>query len=146
MQPFLRSAHNYDRNEASDESGLRCLDKTRAQQNFKDECDINTIVRRFGLTGMAPTGVRMPTYGDFTGVTDFHTAANAIAQAREAFDQMPSSVRTRFRNDPAAFVDFCSKEENREEAVKLGLVPPPRAPEPAPEPSPAPAPAPAPAP
>lgn len=144
MQPFLRTAYNYDTNAASDESGLNCQDKTRAQQHFKAECDINTIVQRFGITGMAPTGVRMPTFGDFTGVSNFHEAANAIAQAREAFDTMPASIRSRFRNDPGEFVAFCSDEKNREEAVKLGLVPPPRLPDPDPGPDPkAPAPDPA---
>lgn len=139
-RPFVRSAYNYDRDEASDESGLACLDKTRTQQHFKEECDINTIIRRFGITKLAPDPVRMPTYGDFTEVFDFHSAANAIAQARESFDAMPATVRSRFNNDPGAFVDFCSAEENRAEAVKLGLValppvPPALDPAPAPEPA-----------
>lgn len=98
---------------------------SRTKQSFKEECDINTIVRRFGLTGQAPSGVRMPTYGDFTGLANFHEAVNAIALANEAFDQMPSAVRARFDNDPGKFVDFCNSQENREEAIKLGLVPPP---------------------
>lgn len=122
--PFIRSAYNYDRYEASNESGLRCEDDTLAQQSFKDECDINTIVRRFGVTGQHPSGVRMPTYGDFTNVVDFHSAMNAVAQAKESFDAMPAEVRARFNNDPAQFVEFCSKEENKDEAVKLGLVDP----------------------
>lgn len=122
--PFFRSAFNYDRNQASDEAGLMCEEETLAKQSFKEECDINTIVRRFNVTGELPTDVRMPTFGDFTGVKDFHSAANAIAAANEAFDAMPAEVRARFRNDPALFVDFCSDEGNREEAVKLGLVKP----------------------
>lgn len=121
---FVRSAYNYDRDAASDASGLACVDESRAKQSFAEECDINTIVRRFGLSGELPTGVRMPTYADFTGIFDFHSAMNAIAQAGEAFDSMPAHVRARFDNDPAKFVDFCSQEENRAEAIKLGLVDP----------------------
>lgn len=113
-----------DFEDRSNESGLKCSDPSRAKQSFKDECDINTIVRRFGITGQLPVGVRMPTYGDFTEVQDFQGAMNAIAQAREAFDQMPAHVRKRFDNDPQRFVEFCSDEGNREEAVKLGLVAP----------------------
>lgn len=52
--PFLRTPYNYDMNAAGDESGLRCEDATRAQQQFKEESDINTIVARFGLTGEMP--------------------------------------------------------------------------------------------
>ncbi|WNK13397.1 MAG: internal scaffolding protein [Microvirus sp.] len=120
---FLRTPYNYDRNKASDDSGLACRGPGRTQQSFKEECDINTIVRRFGITGQLPTGVRMPSYGDFTGVGDFQEAMNAIVSAQESFAAMPASVRKRFGNDPAAFVDFCSDEANRAEAEKLGLVP-----------------------
>lgn len=120
--PFLRTPYNYDRNKASDESALKCKDPSLAKQSFKEECDINTIVERFAITGELPTNVRMPTYDDFTGVTDFHTAMNAIAKANEAFDAMPANVRARFHNDPAEFVDFCSSKDNLEEAKRLGLV------------------------
>lgn len=129
--PFVRSAYNYDRDAVSDETGLRCLDASRTKQSFKDEVDINTLVRRFGVTGEFPVGVRAPTYGDFSQVIDFHSAMNAVAKAHEAFDQMPAEVRARFNNDPGAFVDFCSDDKNRDEAVKLGLVvPPPPGPSP----------------
>lgn len=122
--PFVRSANNYDRNAASDESGLLCADKSLAKQSFLEECDINTIVKRFGLTGQLPSDVRMPVSGDFTGISDFHMAMNATRAAQEAFMMMPAHVRARFHNDPGEFVDFCMDEKNRDEAVKLGLVPP----------------------
>jgi len=121
--PFVRSPYNYDLSLASDESGLRCEDISLAKQSFLEESDINCIVKRFGITGELPTGIRMPTYGDFHGVDDFHSAMNAVALAHEAFDAMPGEVRARFNNDPAAFVDFCSDDKNLEEARKLGLVP-----------------------
>lgn len=120
---FVRAQYNYDMDEASRESGLLCEDATLAKQSFAEECDINTIVRRFKLTGEIPENVRMPTYADFTEVTDFHSAMNAVALAHEAFDAMPAEVRARFNNDPGAFVDFCSDDKNRAEAEKLGLVP-----------------------
>jgi hypothetical protein len=31
-------------------------------------------------------------------------------------------LRARFSNDPAEFLDFCMNEENRDEAIRLGLV------------------------
>lgn len=121
---FLRTAFNYDMKEASDASGLLCEDVSLTKQAFKEECDINTIVRRFGLSGELPTGVAAPTYQDFEGIFDFHSAMNAISKAHEAFDQMPAEVRVRFSNDPAQFVDFCSQESNRSEALRLGLLVP----------------------
>lgn len=120
--PFLRTPFNYDMNKAGDETALACKDQTLTQQSFKDECDINTIVRRFGLTGELPANVRMPTYGDFTEVMDYHQAMNAIREADESFYSMPAHVRARFDNNPGKFVDFCSDERNYQEALELGLV------------------------
>lgn len=120
---FLRTPYNYDTMEASDASALLCEDPSLAQQHARDECDINTIVRRFGLTGELPSNVRSPTYGDFADATDYHTALNAVIAADNAFMQLPADIRTRFNNDAGAFVDFVSDDSNRAEAEKLGLVP-----------------------
>lgn len=122
--PFLRTEFNYDMLAASNVSALDCQDASLAVQESRDECDINTILKRFGLTGQLPQGVRAPQYGDFEGVADYQSALNAVIAADDAFMQMPYFIRDRFHNDPAAFVDFCSKEENRAEAEKLGLVVP----------------------
>ncbi|AKI26938.1 internal scaffolding protein VP3 [Gokushovirinae Fen7875_21] len=134
----LRTFNNYDTRAASDESALFCPEPTMAQQHPKEECDINTIVNRFGLTGELPTGVRAPQYGDFTGLGDFRDALEAIQAADAAFMQMPAAVRYRFHNNPAEFVDFCSNPFNYAEAESLGLVIPkapltPTSPGPTPE-------------
>jgi hypothetical protein len=120
--PFLRTPYNYDVDKVSDETGLSCPEPTLAQQNFKDECDINNIVRQFGLTGELPGQPLSPQYGDFTGVLDYHTAVNAVLAAQDQFMELPAQLRARFDNDPAKLIDFLNNEENREEATKLGLV------------------------
>lgn len=123
--PFVRSPYNYDVNEASDEAGLDCSgDKGRTQQSFAEEVDINTIVKRFGLTGELPENIPQVMTGDFEGVYDFQSAMDLVVQARESFMAMPADVRTRFDNDPHKFVDFTSDEKNFDEAVKWGLVRP----------------------
>lgn len=121
--PFVRSPYNYDREAASDEAGLKCEDLSLAKQEFREESDINTIVRRFGLTGQLPPDLRVPTSGDFTDIYDFQTAMNAVVQARESFMLLPAHVRERFHNDPQELVSFLDNEENRAEAVKYGLIP-----------------------
>ena len=120
--PFLRTPYNYDVDKVSDETGLACPDPSLAQQNFKDETDINYIVRQFGLTGELPGQTISPQYGDFTGVLDYHSAVNAVLAAQDEFMELPAQMRARFDNDPAKLIDFLGNEQNREEAIKLGLV------------------------
>lgn len=123
--PLVRTPFNYDRRKASLASALVCTDETRAQQQFKDECDINEIVRRFGLGYDMPVGLKVPTYGDFSNLESYHDACNAIAEAHENFDLLPAHLRARFDNAPYKLMDFLSNDSNRDEAIKLGLVPAP---------------------
>lgn len=92
------------------------------QQEFAADADINEIVRRFGLTGQLPDNVRVPQYGDFTGITDFESAMRAVRKAEEDFMELPAELRLRFNNDPQRLMEFLDNDANRDEAVKLGLV------------------------
>lgn len=151
----IRAPYNYDVDQASKEAAFGPFEDGRTQQHDADETDINFIVKRFGVTGMLPQRTLPPMFGDFTEVLDFREAQLKIREAQEAFDALPAEVRHRFKNDPAEFVEFASKEENIDELRKLGLAkakdpepdPAPGGdPTPAPKPTPAPAPAPAPSP
>lgn len=120
--PFIRSSFNYDRDEVSRETSLTCLDESLAVQAAAEEADINTIVRRFGLTGELPDQVAIPRSGDFTNIPDFHTAMNLVRQGQEEFLKVPAEIRARFNNDPQRFMDFLDDDSNRDEAKKLGLL------------------------
>lgn len=124
----MRQAYGYDVKAASLEASIDCsVDvngdpcPSMARQAFRDECDINTIVRLFGLTGQLPDDVRAPVYADFEGIFDYQSALNAVIAAEDAFMSMPADVRSRFHNDPQAFVEFCSDDRNHEEARRMGL-------------------------
>ena len=119
---FLRTQYNYDHDAASNASGLVCEEPTRAQQHHKDECDINVILERFGKTGQVPVNTISGTYGDFSGVHDYHTAMNALIAAESEFAALPAQLRNKFANDPANLVQFLDNPDNRAEAEKLGLV------------------------
>jgi phage internal scaffolding protein len=120
--PKPRAPFHYDTNAASNESGLACKDATRAQQHHKDECDINQILERFGKTGQMPVNAISGTYGDFSGVVDYHTAMNALIAAESEFDALPAKIRARFDNEPTNLIDFMNDPRNRKEAETLGLV------------------------
>lgn len=119
---FIRSSFNYDRDQVSNETGLQCLDESKAIQSAEEESNINTIVRRFGISGELPNQVAMPVSGDFTNIPDFHTAMNLVRQAQEEFVRVPAEIRARFNNDPGRFMDFFDDPANYDEALKLGLV------------------------
>lgn len=122
VKPFVRTRFNYDRATVSRETSLECCDPSRTQQNFKEECDINTIVERFGLTGHMPDNIRVPEFGDFTGVSDYHSMVNVVREAGESFMELPANIRDRFKNDPGEYVNFCLDSKNRPELESLGLV------------------------
>lgn len=119
---FLRTPYNYDKDAASNESGLHCEDASLAQQHYKDECDINNILRQFNITGLLPQQTLSPRYGDFTGIGDYHTALNRVIAAQDEFEALPAQIRARFDNDPAQLIEFLQNSENRPEAEELGLV------------------------
>ncbi len=119
---FLRTAYNYDKDAASNESGLACEEPSLAQQHFKDECDINNILRQFNITGLLPESPLSPRYGDFTGISDYHTALNRVIAAQDEFDALPAQIRARFANDPAQLIEFLENSDNRSEAEELGLI------------------------
>ena len=119
---FLRTPYNYDRDAATNESGLACEEPSLAQQHHKDECDINNILRQFNITGLLPESPLSPRYGDFTGIGYYHTALNRVIAAQDEFDALPAQIRARFDNDPAQLIEFLENSDNRPEAEELGLV------------------------
>ena len=120
--PFLRTPYTYDMNAASNESGVACEEPSLAQQHFKDECDINNILRQFNITGLLPENTLSPRYGDFSGIVDYHSALNAVIAAENEFEALPAQLRARFQNDPEQLINFIEDESNREEAINLGLI------------------------
>lgn len=119
---MFNTGFNKDNDALSIASGLSCNDESLAIQSAEEESNINTIVRRFGISGELPNNIRMPQSGDFTNVPDFHTAMNLVRQAQEEFVRVPADIRARFNNDPARFMAFIEDDSNYDEALKLGLV------------------------
>ncbi len=109
----------------------RCASLT--QQHFREESDINYIVRKHRVrdgTGRlridpALAGHRQHSWGDFTQGADFQDSMNRIRSAESQFARLPSHVRFKFRNDISLLLDFLDKPENAKEAADLGLLPPP---------------------
>lgn len=108
----------------SNASGLECKDKSLAQQQFKDQCDINVLFARYLETGEIPQVIDGLNYGNFEGIYDFQTAMNAVRTAEGLFSQLPARIKNRFDNDPQKLLEFLADPANAEEAIFLKLAQP----------------------
>lgn len=101
-------------------------DSLHTKQSFKDECDINLLMSRYMENGQLPNiNEAAPQYLDVSEGYDYQAAMEYIAGANSLFQELPSSIRNRFENDPGAFIEFCSNENNRLELTEMGLLRPP---------------------
>lgn len=102
----------------------------RTRQEFKKECDINTIMKQYEKTGViSHMNQRSPMYLDYTLVPNLQGALDVMINAEAAFMTLPARVRKEFGNDAKAFVEFASKDENIKKMREWGLAAPEKAPE-----------------
>lgn len=104
-----------------DEKG-QPLDEILTKQCFKDECDINNIIRKYQKTGVLPPLNDRVAYGDFSDVGNYQDALIKLQEADEMFDSLPAQLRARFDNDTAKFLDYVDNPTNLKEMYELGLV------------------------
>ena len=78
----------------------------RTRPEFKDEADVNNIMKRFEKTGLIDhVATYQGQYGDFTtSVEDYHGALNLALRAEAMFASLPAKVRRHFDNDPGKFL------------------------------------------
>lgn len=104
---------------------IDCSGGGLVKQSFRDEADVNVVVRRNFGGRMPPLGIDpSANYGDFTNVDSYHEGMAKLVQAQEAFAGLSSEIRARFGNDPGAFVDFLGNPDNIDEARELGILAP----------------------
>lgn len=116
-------------------TGELVKEPSMTKQSFKDECDINNIVKRFEATGIIDhlnQRAREGVFVDLPDALDFQAALNLVAQAETAFMELPAALRARFENNPEKFLAFTADPANQQEMITLGLAtdnrPPPKPP------------------
>lgn len=125
MKTIVLNPFTIDLDSHSNAHGSVNNEPSMTKQADVEQSDINYIVRQFGITNELPFGRQVPVYDDFLDApTDYHAAMNFIREADSVFMDFPAEIRARFENDAGAFLDFVSKDENYEEAIRFGLVPP----------------------
>lgn len=108
---FIRTPYNYDVNEASVVTGVECVEPTLARQEFKNDSDLNTMIRRFGVeVAQAPNWREF----DATVIPDnFMELQSILKEGVEAFNRLPSDIRAEHENNPEKFLNWVKEEQAR---------------------------------
>lgn len=94
------------------------------RQADAESADINVIMRRYSSTGVFPLfGNSVPRYGDFYGVSDYHSEVNRVMEAEAQFSALPPELRAECSNDVGVFLEKCSTSAGLERMLELGLEP-----------------------
>ena len=97
--------------------------KSRTQQHFKDEVNINTIMRKARRSGVLPyKGDKESHFQDLTGCTDYLEAQNRVIEIKQKFSELPANIRNKFKNEPDAILKYLQDPKNADEARELGLL------------------------
>lgn len=96
---------------------------SRAKQSFAEESEINNIMAKYEKTGLISHAAKHAgAYVDLPAHDEFVDAMNQVATANSMFEELPSGMRSRFRNDPAQFLDFVGNPDNEEAMIEMGLL------------------------
>lgn len=93
----------------------------RTKQAFKDQCDINKMLKKAAKVGSIAHLEKYPekVYGEFDGEFTLLDARLVMGRAQEIFDDLPSQTRKDFNNDPLAYVQWAGKPENNDKLRDL---------------------------
>jgi phage internal scaffolding protein len=85
----------------------------RTKQSFKDQCDINKILKKAAKVGSLSHLERHGAqYGDFSDIGDLLQAQERLARGQEIFQELPSEIRREFSNDPGNFFEYVNDPAN----------------------------------
>jgi len=116
----------YSRYKRPSVPGISGFEHTLAQQQFRDETNINLIVERAARTGDMSvfTPPERQQFIDTSVYEDYQSALHTLETVEDDFYSLPASVRKEFDNDPQSYVAFMSDDSNYDKAVELGLLHP----------------------
>ena len=103
-------------------------DKSKTNQKWKNKADIRYIVRKnkiARLNQINPNLVedRGQAMAVFDSSVTYHDMMNQCAAVNSAFQRLPADVQRRFSHDVRNLIDFVNDPQNKDECVKLGLLP-----------------------
>jgi len=128
----FRSAHDHkiaDKSYALYQIG----EESMTVEDVHASTKIDNIIKKYDRTGIITlVNEAKAMYGDFTStVNEYQQALNLTINAQNSFQQLPSLIREKFRNDPGVFLEFATDPKNLPQMREMGLAhPAPEAPTP----------------
>lgn len=101
------------------------------KQSFKDECDVNMIMKKFKKICGADylsvfQSLQGGSFADFSNVKTLQEAMALMDDVCKVFEALPAKVRAFFENSPEAFASFVNDPSNDAKGVEIGLYEAPR--------------------
>lgn len=94
-------------------TGLDLSDEVKVtRQEFREEADVNTMLRRFGVPVAA--AARRPVFGDVDWDLDLHSAHIAVERAGAAFRKLPRVLQEKYK-DTRGLLDAMNSGELAED-------------------------------
>lgn len=75
-------------------------------QSFKDEVDVNNILKRHFDARKPLPAVSLEHFADVSELTDYRDALENVRKVEGIFQTLPADTREFFRNDAAQFLDY----------------------------------------
>lgn len=114
---------SYDESYDSSLYASATADDGLTHQSFRDECDINNILRAWSADGITTVNASQPAYLDLSNVEDYKASIDRLQAANDAFDALPSKLRYHFKNDPAELLKYIhNPATTKADLAALGLI------------------------
>lgn len=111
------------------DDGITNEEPSMTEQQFKEQCDINNIVKQYTLAGYRSQDFDMlgkqvmadaSRFIDVSNVPTLQEAHTLMEEAKHSFVQnVPAKIREHFDNDPMKFWQHASKAQNVDEIRAL---------------------------
>lgn len=94
----------------------------KTEQMYGELLNINKLVEPAQRKGLLRHVTKFEGEYDDIPVADFQEAQFIVAKANSMFEALPSSIRTRFENDPGKFMSFVQNPKNEDWLREHGIV------------------------
>jgi len=93
------------------------------EQNHKNECDINFILKKYARDGVLVHANKNAGFYDDIPSLDYQQAMDIVTKAQQMFQGLDGETRAKFSNSPVQFLKFVEDPMNMPQLQAMGLAP-----------------------